>query len=220
MSLRNPLVNKNLSKPTSSSHRLMKNYLQGRFYPKNPDKYKGNVDDIVFRSSWERGFMRFCDEEPNIIAWNSEEMKIWYHNPYDEDPTKYRRYFIDFEMWVKTKDGIKHYLVEIKPHSQTIEPRLYRTGNKTAYGKRLKLWHINQAKWAAAKQYALTHGCEFIILTERDLYPKSIVNAAAYESAKKYAYANTQYCKAYRHKTKGKKPTPSRTRKDLLKKPE
>ena len=50
----------------------------GRFVPTNPKKYKGNYTTIYYRSLWERKFMVYCDKNPNILQWGSEEIYIPY----------------------------------------------------------------------------------------------------------------------------------------------
>ena len=77
-------------------------YHQGKFHPRNPQKYKGDYNNIVYRSSWEVHFMRYCDRNDNIIEWGSEEIFIPYFDPTTK---KLRRYFPDFIMKVKDNQG-------------------------------------------------------------------------------------------------------------------
>jgi hypothetical protein len=49
----------------------MKRPLKGKFKPKNPQKYKGNVTNIIYRSSWELRLMSYLDNHKNIISWGS-----------------------------------------------------------------------------------------------------------------------------------------------------
>ena len=96
-------------------------YHQGKFHPRNPQKYKGDANNIVYRSSWEIHFMRYCDRNDNIIEWGSEEFFIPYFDP---TTRKVRRYFPDFIMKVKDNQGrTKTYVVEVKPQKQTIPPK-------------------------------------------------------------------------------------------------
>ena len=44
---------------------------KGKYKPKNRSKYKGDPTKIVYRSLWERRFMVYCDENPNVIKWAS-----------------------------------------------------------------------------------------------------------------------------------------------------
>ena len=35
---------------------------KGKFHPTNRKKYKGDINNIIYRSLWERKFMVYCDE--------------------------------------------------------------------------------------------------------------------------------------------------------------
>ena len=118
------------------------------------------------RSSWETRFASWCDKNPSIVRWSSEETVIPYVCPTDN---KLHRYFIDFKIKVQQKDGsVRTYLIEIKPAKQTIPPVF--PGRRTqkylaeSYG-----FIKNQAKWKAATEYAKDRGWEFKILTEKEL---------------------------------------------------
>lgn len=144
-------------------------YYQGKFTPKTPAKYSGDASQIIYRSSWELKFFIWCDSNPQIIRWCSEEIVIPYQCPTDN---KMHRYFPDALITVKSnKDGldeIKTYLVEIKPKRQTIEPKMRKHKSKQ-YLTEVLTWGKNSAKWAAAKQYCAQRGYEFIIITEDHL---------------------------------------------------
>ena len=73
----------------------------GKFTPKNPQKYIGDYNNIVYRSSWECKVMDWLDRNDNIISWASEELIIPYLSPADN---KYHRYFPDFLVKAKTRD--------------------------------------------------------------------------------------------------------------------
>lgn len=144
-------------------------YLQGIFIPKHPEKYVGNVNNIVFRSSWERKFLLWADNNPAVIKYASEEIVIPYHSPVDQ---KMHRYFTDFAIRVRTKNGEeKNYLIEIKPEIQTKPPKP-RTRNTNKYINELSTYAVNQAKWNAAVEYCNKNNMTFQILTERDLFKK------------------------------------------------
>ena len=38
----------------------------GKYQPSFPKKYKGDPTNIIYRSLWERKFMRYCDLNENI----------------------------------------------------------------------------------------------------------------------------------------------------------
>ena len=95
-------------------------YLQGVYNIKNPDKYAGNPTNVCFRSSWELKFMNWVDANPSVVKWSSEETIIPYVCPTDN---RAHRYFVDFKIQIKGKDGLKTWLVEIKPASQLVPPK-------------------------------------------------------------------------------------------------
>lgn len=143
----------------------MKTY-KGRFSPKNPEKYKGDPTNIIYRSLWERKVMVYLDENPNVIEWNSEEIIIPYISPVDNRP---HRYFPDFWVRARSKDGLtKTMLLEVKPKAQTKEPKKKSKVTKK-YITEVMTWGVNQAKWKYAQEYCLDRGWEFKILTEDEL---------------------------------------------------
>ena len=73
----------------------------GIYKPINPKKYRGNPTRVIYRSLWERKFMVFCDNNPSILEWGSEEVII----PYRAPDGKVRRYFPDFYIKVREKTG-------------------------------------------------------------------------------------------------------------------
>lgn len=141
-------------------------YHKRKFTPLHPEKYTGDPTNIIMRSSWETKFAIWCDNNPSVIKWNSEETIVPYVCPTDN---RWHRYFIDFRIQVRDKSGmLKTYLVEIKPASQTRPPEV--PSRKT---KRFLIeaatYMKNEAKWKAATQFAKDRGWEFIILTENHL---------------------------------------------------
>ena len=93
---------------------------KGRYVPNKPQKYRGDYNNIVYRSSWERRFMLYCDRSDAIIEWGSEEIIIPYISPLDG---RMHRYFPDFYIKVKQSDGsIKKMLIEVKPKAQCGPP--------------------------------------------------------------------------------------------------
>jgi hypothetical protein len=144
----------------------MRKYLQGRFRPKNPQKYVGNVTDIIYRSSWELKAMMMFDNHPNVVEWSIEEFFIPYISPKDG---KKHRYFIDFKIKVKNKDGkLETILIEVKPYTQTIQPEKKKKITKS-YLNEIVTYSINQAKFDAAEGYCKNKGWKFQIFTEKEL---------------------------------------------------
>jgi hypothetical protein len=56
---------------------------QGKFHPQNPNKYLGDPNNIVYRSSWELHFLQWCDRNDNVLEYASEEFSIPYVSPVD-----------------------------------------------------------------------------------------------------------------------------------------
>ena len=142
-------------------------YHQGKFNPQNPEKYKGDSNNIVYRSSWELKFMRYCDRREDIIEWGSEEFFIPYFDPTTE---KVRRYFPDFYIKLKDKDGnIKKYIIEIKPKKQTVKPQNTKRKQNKTYINEVLTYEKNMAKWKAADIFCKKNLLEFKIITEDQL---------------------------------------------------
>ena len=141
--------------------------LQGKFRPKNPDKYKGDYTNILYRSSWERTFMNWCDLTESVKKWQSEEKCIWYYDPVTK---KKRRYFPDFIVEYQRKDGITlQEMIEIKPHRQVVGPPENPKRKTKAWAQAVMTYATNQAKWKAARQYCEDKGMNFRIVTEKEL---------------------------------------------------
>lgn len=139
---------------------------KGFFSPKNPQKYKGNPTNIVYRSSWELKLMMYLDDHPDVIQWASEEIVIPYTSPIDG---KVHRYFPDF--WVKKKstDGkIRVTVIEVKPASQLVPPTVQKVKTKR-YINEVVSWGINQAKWKAAEKYCADRNWQFVTMNEKQL---------------------------------------------------
>ena len=139
---------------------------KGKYQPSFPKKYKGDSNNIVYRSLWERKFMLYCDTNENILEWGSEEICLPYRSPIDN---KIHRYFPDFYIKVKESNGeIKKYLIEIKPKKQTIEPTPQKRKTK-GYIYEVYEYAKNQAKWKAAEEFCKDRQWEFKVLTENEL---------------------------------------------------
>ena len=143
----------------------------GKFSPQNPVKYIGDINNIIYRSSWERKFCHYCDINVNITKWSSEPLHIPYWSPIDH---KEHKYFVDYYIQVKKKDGtIENWFIEIKPENQydiNMKPK-EPTGNITqqkirAYNQKLKTWITNRAKFEAATRYAENRGYRFGAINE------------------------------------------------------
>lgn len=134
---------------------------QGRFIPRNPKKYRGDVTNIIYRSGYEVKFMNWCDLNDDVTEWSSEEVVIPYRSPIDK---KIHRYFIDFY----AKIGGKVYLIEVKPERFTRPPDIPKRKTKRFLNE-VAQWGVNQAKWKSAREFCADRNWEFKIITEKEL---------------------------------------------------
>lgn len=135
---------------------------KSKYRLKNPSKYKGNPDNIVARSNWERQALKWCDLNPNVISFSSEEIIIPYICELDK---KQHRYYVDLLIEFSNNEKL---LIEIKPSSQTKPP--IRPKRKTARFINESLTYVkNLSKWKAADAYAKKQGWKFVIWTEKEL---------------------------------------------------
>lgn len=139
---------------------------KGKFKPKNPTKYKGDVTNIVYRSLWELRFMKWCDLNSSVEEWGSEIVIVPYISPIDK---KVHRYFVDFYIKIKNKRGVSEkYLIEIKPERFTKPPQIPARKTKKFIDEVFQ-YGVNEAKWKAAFEFCADRNMKFMILTEKDL---------------------------------------------------
>jgi hypothetical protein len=155
---------------------------QGKYKPNHPEKYadQNGLNDICFRSSWEKSVMIFLDNHPRVVKWSSEHVVIPYINQNDG---KVHRYFMDF--YIEFKNGNK-LLVEVKPYAQTQTPQKTPGKRIARYLEECQTYVTNLSKWDAAKKYAKKHGMKFQIWTEHEL-KKLGINLI---TSKKFRYVN------------------------------
>ena len=138
---------------------------KGRFRPKNPQKYKGDAENVIYRSTWELRVMKYLDENSAVIWWASEEIAIPYVSPIDN---KVHRYFPDFIVRMRRRDGSeKTSMLEVKPYKQTQQPT--RRRKTQVFITEMATYAVNQAKWKAADLFCLEHGWQFQLITEKEL---------------------------------------------------
>ena len=140
-------------------------YHQGFFIPKRPIKCMnimevGDIQPIVWRSSWEEKFMEWLDSNDVVTRWGSEIISIPYKDPLKG---KMSLYVPDFYMeYIDNQGTLQKYLIEIKPMSQS---KL--TEAKDGYD-RLRIAK-NAFKWAQAIKYCKKKGITFKVMTEYEL---------------------------------------------------
>lgn len=138
----------------------MAKYAQGIFTPKNAQKYVGKHAPR-YRSGWEQVFMRFCDENDNVLYWASEALAIPYKNPFTGKNTVY---IPDFFVVYQNKFGQQlAEVVEIKPKKQSI------IESKASNRDRMVV-ALNHIKWAAATAYCKQQGYKFRVINEDQIF--------------------------------------------------
>ena len=140
-----------------------------RFRPLRPEKYMGDAENIIIRSSWELRVFQFCDNNPNVLKWGSEEIVIPYMKPF---PGGYKpaRYFPDLYVEYMDREGnlIKE-LIEVKPEKFTKASRARNTVTKTFENMQ---YIVNMAKFTAANNWCQQNGIKFSVLSEKSIFRK------------------------------------------------
>lgn len=151
----------------------------GKFVPVNTSKYEGDSNKITYRSLWERGLMKWVDNNPDVLSWSSEEIVIPYISPVDN---RAHRYFMDFK--ITFTSGVTM-LVEVKPEYQ-VKPPIKKKGTKqNKFLMEAKTFAVNDAKWNAAEKYAQKRGWKFVIFTEHTLNKLGISITTNYRRKKR-----------------------------------
>ena len=141
----------------------------------NPDKYTGDVKNITYRSMWERNVMKWCDDNPEVLEWASEDIAIPYVHPVTG---KRARYYPDF--YIKFKDGVIK-VVEVKPKKETVAPASP-TRKSKKWIEETARFAINAEKWKNAQIACSKNGLRFEIWTEETLQKMGILKWEAEKS--------------------------------------
>ena len=144
----------------------MNESIKSKYKPRNPRKYKGNPNNIVCRSNWEKRFCQWCDTNESILLWASEEFSIPYLSPLDR---RIHQYYPDFLIKVQEGGGaIRDYVIEVKPKKQC-KPPTRKSKVTKSYIYEVTEYAKNMAKWKAAEEFCKDRMWEFKVLTEDEL---------------------------------------------------
>ena len=138
----------------------------GKFIPNNPDKYRGDPTNIIYRSLWEFKLMKYLDSHDDVLQWASEEFAIPYRSPIDG---RMHRYFPDF--WVEkiNKNGaLEQVVIEVKPQKHIDPPKEPKRKTRRYMGE-LARHAINQRKFQVAEEFCRKKGMKFQLITEKEL---------------------------------------------------
>ena len=112
--------------------------------------------------------MIWVDSNTNILQWSSEQIVVPYFSKADNKP---RRYFVDFYIKYKNKQGdTVEEIIEVKPKAETLPPVAKKGKRKSRYLAECLTFQVNIDKWAAACEYAKKRGWSFRIITEDELF--------------------------------------------------
>ena len=104
-------------------------------------------------------FFFWCDNNENVIEWSAESIAIPYLFEVDR---KIHRYYPDVIAKIKTNNGIKKFIIEIKPYKQTNLSKRMSDNSKA-------ISIVNLSKFSAAKKLCQHEGWEFLVLTEKNV---------------------------------------------------
>lgn len=139
-------------------------FTQGKYTPKNPHKYDGDLDKIRYMSSWELETHKFFDNNERVLRWSSETIAIPYIKPTDG---KIHKYYPDYFVEYINRDGvIIQEIIEVKPMAQTKAPR--KTHKHALYEQ--VTYAVNVAKWQACKKWCDARKIQFRIITEQSIF--------------------------------------------------
>lgn len=178
-------------KPNTSEKAKTK---QGYYRVKNRDKYIGDPNLVVYRSSWEFAFCKWSDASPSILRWSSEPIKIPYYDRVTKleeckkmglDPNNPKNWIIknyNTDFWIKIDKGgdkPEKWFIEVKPKHKLKKPIPPRPNSTLKEQKRFNIlakeYVINEAKFAALNEWAKNHGAKFYIFTEDIMYRLGIL---------------------------------------------
>jgi len=147
---------------------------KGVYQLNNPTKYVGPKTEggVLYRSSWEQRLFYYMDHNQNVIEWSSEHIIIPYLFSLDG---KIHKYYPDVVCKISTRNGIKTFIIEVKPEKQTCEPTKPKNRSidrKKRYEQEMFTYVKNTDKWASAKKFCNDNGYEFMILTEKHIFGK------------------------------------------------
>lgn len=179
----------------NSDGKLKKGKTHEGFYKvRYKEKYIGDPSLVVYRSSWEFSFCKWCDYSPSIIRWSSEPVKVPYYDRVSKlkeckklgiDPNNPRNWIVknyNTDFWIEIKsqdDSIKKWFIEIKPKNKLVKPRPAPMDAplkmQKKFNREAKEYMINEAKFAAMKEFAKRNGADFKVFTEDTLRHYGII---------------------------------------------
>lgn len=152
---------------------------KGAYILQNKEKYIGLLP-ILYRSSWEFAFCRFCDLNDKVVKWSCESLEIPYKTTNSKGQVENHRYYPDFyvEMTANEPDKYQKLVIEIKPKHETQFPIKQKTQSLKKmenYQYALMTYKKNLHKWTFTKEWCERRGLKYVIITEDDLKKKGLI---------------------------------------------
>ena len=152
---------------------------KGVYIIQNNEKYVG-ITPILYRSSWEFAFCRFCDINDKVVKWSCESLEIPYQIVNKINQVENHRYYPDFyvEMVTGEQDRYDRLVIEIKPKHETEYPKPQKKQSLKMlenYEYALMTYKKNLHKWAFTKDWCERRGLKYVIITEEDLKKKGLI---------------------------------------------
>lgn len=139
---------------------------EGKFRPKNPQKYIGDIKNIWYRSGLELNAFIFLDNNPFVLKWASEEIKIPYMKP-TADGIKPSTYWPDLYVEYLDKDqNVKKVVIEVKPEKLLMKSK---ARNKKTSALENYTFMINMLKAEAATKWCEQRGLEYRFAVEKNI---------------------------------------------------
>lgn len=161
---------------------------QGYYKVQHPEKYVGDPNLIIFRSSWEHSFCRWCDYSSSIIRWSSEPTRVPYYDrvskldeckKFNLDPNNPKNWVVKYynvDFWIEINKGenvTEKIFIEIKPSNKLKKPIPPGENASLKEQRRFNIdareFLINEAKWISMNAYANKINAKFYIMTEIQL---------------------------------------------------
>lgn len=158
---------------------------QGYYKVQNIDKYVGDPNLVIYRSSWEHSFCRWADFSPSILQWSSEPISIPYYDRVSKleecqkfglDPNNPKNWTVkhyNTDYWIKIDKGngiVEKWFVEVKPSMKLKKPTPPPTNaplkDVRRFNAAAKEYFINEAKFAAITAWAERNNSKFYVFTE------------------------------------------------------
>ncbi len=154
----------------------------------NKDKFIGDTALAIYRSAWEYSFCRYLDMSPSVKRWSTEPVSIPYYDrvsklqecaklgldPNDPRNWEVKNYNTDF--WYEVDNGrtkLEKIFVEIKPRYKLKKPippsHDAPLKEQRIFVKNAKEYLVNEAKFAALKEWSDRNGAKFYVFTEEIL---------------------------------------------------